>query len=155
MWQWQNLTQTNEKNPPCKVMEMALAIASVMVTLSRMIVPSPSSCYCCSTCAPSSSSSHYYVVVTTQDATMVEPNTHKQKKIDSPEAMEVVVAIIGTMGVLLHATSSPSPSSSSCYHIVVVTQNATMAKPHTNKQKKCAPPTMEVIVGATSSMAMQ
>jgi hypothetical protein len=121
MWQWQNLTQTNENNPPCKVMEVALAIASVMVKLLRMIVPSPSSCYCCSTCAPSSSSSYYYVVVATQDATMVEPNTHKRNKFDSPKAMEVVVAIVGTMVVLLHATSSGSPSSSSCYYIVVVT----------------------------------
>jgi hypothetical protein len=30
-----------------------------------------------------------------------------------------------------------------------------MAKPHTNKQKKIHPPTMEVIVVAASSMAMQ
>jgi hypothetical protein len=67
--------------------------------------------------------------------------------------MEVVVANIGTMVVLLHATSSPSPSSSSCYYIVA--RNATMAKPHTNKQKKNRLPTMEVIVVVASSMAMQ
>jgi hypothetical protein len=105
--------------------------------LLHMIVLSPSSC-CCSTCAPSSSS-YYYVVVATQDATMVEPHTHKRKKFDTPKAMESVVASIGTTVVLLHAMSSPSPSSS-CYYIVVVTGNATMAKSNTNKQKKNAPP---------------
>jgi len=98
-------------------MEVVLAIASVMVILLHMIVSSPSSYCCCSTCTPSSS---FYYYVVTRDATMVEPHT-QTKKIDTPKVMEVVVANIGTMVVLLHATSSPSPSSPSCYYIVVAT----------------------------------
>jgi hypothetical protein len=149
-------------------MEVALAIASVMAMLLHMIVPSPSSYCCCSTCAPSSSSSYYYVVVVTQDIAMVEPHTHKQFFFDPPKMMDAIVATIGIMEVLLHATSSPSPSSacyycythtpsssSSCYYVVGVTRNVKMAKPHINKQQKMRPPTVEVIVVATSLMIVQ
>jgi hypothetical protein len=104
MWQWQNLTQTNEKNPPpsnvgscfCNkcdddfdVHDNALpSLLLLLLPCSYCYIHVPCYCYykcdCNVVCAwqrpPPSFCYFYYVVVATWNVMMVDLHTNKQKK---------------------------------------------------------------------------